>query len=181
MKRACAFFSRAIVMPGGKWRLAQTLRGHRDVVTCVATDGKGRVVSGGQDCVVRMWAGAGGSGLQGYLTSSVCVSAMSGHNNWVTCVAFAEGDKVVISGGEDATVMLWSADRGREGQPLRKFEGRDSCRGASLSTLLLTLEHACHFHGVVVHSEAQSSPRPCTDTSAAALARSCCSTTPLRD
>lgn len=119
------------MMPGGTWRLAQTLRGHRDMVTCVATDGEGRVVSGGHDCTVRIWAGTGGPGLQGYLASSVCVATMSGHNNWVTCVAFAEGDRIIVSGGEDSTVMLWRADRGREGQPLRKFEGGGTRRGKS--------------------------------------------------
>src|SRR6185436_19751247 len=70
--------------------------------TCVAlVPGRGLVVAGGSDRVVRLWDAASGRFLR----------EMEGHKDAVTSVA--AGASVIASASRDGSVRLWSLEDGR--------------------------------------------------------------------
>lgn len=62
-----------------------------------------RVVSGGNDKVVRVWDVS--TGLQVGAT-------VEGHSDWVRAVAHSPNNKQVASGSRDGTVRVWDAETG---------------------------------------------------------------------
>jgi eukaryotic-like serine/threonine-protein kinase len=77
-----------------------TLKGHTDIVRCVAfsPDGK-KIVSGGDDNRLKVWDAASG---QETLT-------LKGHTDRVWSVAFSPDGKKIVSGSEDKTLKVWDA------------------------------------------------------------------------
>jgi len=55
------------------------------------------LASGAYDNTVKLWSATTGRGLRN----------LTGHTNWVTCVAFSPDGKTIASGSYDGTVRLW--------------------------------------------------------------------------
>jgi hypothetical protein len=49
---------------------------------------------------------------------------LSGHERWVSSVAFSPDGKRIVSGSEDDTLKVWDASTGKELMTLRVGEGR---------------------------------------------------------
>ena len=102
------------------WTEPRVCLGHAGPVRCVSIFGNGtqtRVVSGGEDCSVRVWCVA---------TGTQTLGPPLVHRAAVSCVAAVGG--VIVSGGgqceddykrEDTTVRVWDADTGAERRVLR--------------------------------------------------------------
>jgi len=61
------------------------------------------VVSASNDCTLRLWE-----------LSSGALSALRGHENWVTDVVFSQDGRHVVSSSYDGTLRLWELASGRE-------------------------------------------------------------------
>ena len=81
-----------------------TLRGHKDVVWCVAfsPDGK-RLVSGSKDKTLMIWDMDAGQEPR----------LLAGHGEDVVSVAFSPDGNLIASASHDKTVRLWDAATGR--------------------------------------------------------------------
>lgn len=72
------------------------MKGHTSFVICLALD-HGRLVSGSDDCTVRVWNPAT------LAQRGVC----AGHTAPVKCVLSLAN--VIVSGADDATIRIWDA------------------------------------------------------------------------
>jgi WD40 repeat protein len=79
------------------------LKGHVGAVSSIAisADGK-RIVSGGEDRIVRIWD----------IEKCAEIQTLVGHKSQVLSVAFSPNGKRVASGGKDKTIMVWDATDG---------------------------------------------------------------------
>lgn len=94
----------------------RVLRGHTDCVRAIVPLADGCLVSAGNDAVIRCWN-----------TDGECVQELHGHGNYVYTMArlrarttdgsssSSKEDAVVVTGGEDSTLRMWST---LKGQPL---------------------------------------------------------------
>ena len=57
----------------------------------------GDVITGSQDCTVRVWS----------LTAEECQAVYHGHSNPVVCLLMSRDGGSAISGSEDKTVKVW--------------------------------------------------------------------------
>ena len=85
-----------------RWGCARVLEGHNDCCQCVAfsPDG-GRLVSGSDDGIVRLWNVRTGAPLH-IMTRRSCVAS----------IAYSPDGKLVASGSLDNTVRIWNAATG---------------------------------------------------------------------
>lgn len=79
-------------------KIVRVLKGHADVVSCVAysPDGK-HIATASHDKTIKLWDAATGQEVR----------TLTGHTNWVFTVAFSPDGKLLASGGYDRTVRLW--------------------------------------------------------------------------
>ena len=74
--------------------------GHHSSVESAAFSPDGqRIVSGGRDCIVKIWDVSSGEELQ----------MLTGHGDFVTSVAFSPDGQRIVSGSADKTVKIWDA------------------------------------------------------------------------
>ena len=77
---------------------------HRDV-NCVGFDPTGKkLVSGSDDCAVRIWD---------VTTGEPIGSPLAGHTDWVTQVEFIDAD-TVVSSSTDGTTRAWDVATGTQ-------------------------------------------------------------------
>ena len=78
-----------------------TLRGHMAAIRAldVLSEG-GLLVSGADDCSVRLWA----------LNDESCLGVLEGHSAPVKAVQFFSNGSMVASGSADGAVRLWGLD-----------------------------------------------------------------------
>ncbi|KAK6988521.1 WD40 repeat-like protein [Favolaschia claudopus] len=75
-----------------------------DVITTVAfSHDSSRVVSGSEDCMVRIWDSR---------TGAIVAGPFKGHSSWVSSVAFSHDSTRVVSGSGDCTVRIWDSQTG---------------------------------------------------------------------
>lgn len=77
----------------------KTLKGHTDVVTCIAPYKENMFFTGSNDCTVREWNGSTGE----------CVRVFKGHKHYVRCICTLPERRVplVVSGSRDKTIIAW--------------------------------------------------------------------------
>ena len=103
--------------------LVRTLEGHTDTVWAVAWSSDGRrVVSGSADKTIKIWSAE--TGASAAWKSVVCfaerarcatgevVRTLEGHTSIVYAVAWSSDGQRVVSGSEDKTIKIWSAETG---------------------------------------------------------------------
>ena len=107
---------RAIGTALANTRPHELFSGHEGWVTTVAFSPDGsRIVSGGADGTIRMWA---------VNTGATLGEILRGHEDSVRSVAFSPDGSRIVSGGDDGTLRLWDATTGAAlGEPLRGHEG----------------------------------------------------------
>uniref|UniRef100_A0A1B0ESQ1 Phospholipase a2-activating protein n=1 Tax=Lutzomyia longipalpis TaxID=7200 RepID=A0A1B0ESQ1_LUTLO len=86
------------------------LKGHTDCVRGLIGLGNGGLLSCGNDAVIKVWNDEG-----------ECVNDLFGHSNYIYSMALNKsvGEDVLVSGGEDSTIRMWSASEGALGEELR--------------------------------------------------------------
>ena len=82
----------------------KTLKGHREPVSCLLYDKKGRLISAGWDKEIRIWEGGKSKVLKG-------------HHSEITALEIS-GDRL-FSASEDGTVRIWDLARQKEVEVLK--------------------------------------------------------------
>lgn len=111
--RAIAFVGDQRIVSGGDsgelsiWDTAgdrkATLPLHQGRVWSLATDCQNALIaSAGDDHTIRLWDAETGQ----------CLTALSGHTNWVRAIAFSRGGRLLVSSGDDCTIKIWNTASG---------------------------------------------------------------------
>ncbi len=85
--------------------ILQVLEGHTGPVLCVSISADGRkVISGSDDCTLRVWD----------MESGRCLQVLTAHPNHVVCVSISADGRRAISGsqGEGGVLQLWDLEAG---------------------------------------------------------------------
>nr|CAD2195319.1 unnamed protein product [Meloidogyne enterolobii]CAD2201556.1 unnamed protein product [Meloidogyne enterolobii] len=78
------------------------LRGHDEhVITCLKLRGD-RLVTGSDDCTLRVW----------FVGTGECTQVLTGHTGGVWALQLSEDGKIAISGSTDRTVRVWNVETG---------------------------------------------------------------------
>lgn len=78
------------------------LRGHDEhVITCLKLRGE-RIITGSDDCTLRVWSVATGR----------CTQVLNGHVGGVWALQLSKDGKIAISGSTDRTVRVWNTETG---------------------------------------------------------------------
>ena len=139
---------------GATWRMVAELRGHASVVSGLALDGKGRLISASRDMTVRVWDlhdicsrirrvhdnPKCFSGDEADSVSLAVVEAhpanLNGHRSWVTGIA-ASGS-VAVSVSYDSTIKVWSLRAGDIGHHLRTISCDPELHSLRLERISIT-------------------------------------------
>ena len=92
------------------------MEGHKNWVHAVCDAGDGRVVSGSDDCTVRVWR----------LDDCACELVLKGHTGYVTAVCLLPGRRL-LSGSDDTTLRVWCLDDGSCERELTGHAGDVTC------------------------------------------------------
>lgn len=81
------------------------IAGHGSTILCCqfAPNDSGRMVTGAGDSTARIWD----------CNTQTPFKTLSGHSNWVLCVAYSPCGTMIATGSMDNTVRLWEADTGK--------------------------------------------------------------------
>ncbi|CAG7853144.1 COMPASS-like H3K4 histone methylase component WDR5B {ECO:0000303/PubMed:19567704} Short=AtWDR5B {ECO:0000303/PubMed:19567704} [Serendipita indica DSM 11827] len=92
--------------------LPNSLRGHKLRVRSVGFSPDGsRIVSGSDDCTIRLWD---------VDTGQAVGEPLQGHGDGVCAVEFSPDGSRIVSGSHDNTIRFWHVDTGQpDGEPLR--------------------------------------------------------------
>lgn len=115
-------------------RLVQTLRAHRDVVSCLALAkdyGSRWLVTGSRDCTIIVWDIAM---EKGSFVGATPIRTLHGHDNVVSCVCINPEINAIISGSEDGTVIIHNL---RDGEYIRTIINRAVAQLPPAPTLTL--------------------------------------------
>ncbi|KAF7637313.1 hypothetical protein Mgra_00003281 [Meloidogyne graminicola] len=78
------------------------LKGHDEhVITCLKLRGD-RLVTGSDDCTLRVW----------FVGTGECTQVLTGHTGGVWALQLSEDGKIAISGSTDRTVRVWNIETG---------------------------------------------------------------------
>lgn len=86
-------------------RSTAAIPGHGSTILCCqfAPNDSGRVCTGAGDSTARVWD----------CNTQTPLHTLSGHSNWVLCVAYSPCGTMIATGSMDNTVRLWSTDLGK--------------------------------------------------------------------
>lgn len=140
-----------------------TLKGHRSWVRCASFSPNERwIVSGSDDCTVRVWDAETGAQTR----------VLKGHLKTVTSVGFSPDERLVVSSSMDGSVRLWDADHDEASLVLKNHRGpvkkaiffRDGYKiissAADGTVRVEDLTHWRIFCAVCVPLSSQGLPRP---------------------
>lgn len=98
----------------------RVLKGHTDCVRALVSLADGALLSAGNDAVIRCWNADG-----------ECVKELHGHGNYIytmaqlhttaastSAAAVTDVNAVVVTGGEDSMLRMWSCAGGQLGEPI---------------------------------------------------------------
>uniref|UniRef100_A0A915PFY6 F-box domain-containing protein n=2 Tax=Meloidogyne TaxID=189290 RepID=A0A915PFY6_9BILA len=95
------------------------LRGHDEhVITCLKLRGD-RLVTGSDDCTLRVW----------FVGTGECTQVLTGHTGGVWALQLSEDGKIAISGSTDRTVRVWNVETG---VLMRCLNGHSSSRDCTI-------------------------------------------------
>jgi len=85
------------------------LKGHTDCVRGLLPLPDGRLLSAANDATIRLWS-----------ETWECAREFHGHSNYIYTISLvpALGPDVFVTGGEDSTIRLWSAEKGALGDAM---------------------------------------------------------------
>ena len=114
----------------GEWQLLHTLKEHLGTVNACAFSPDGAlIVSGGGDCILKLWD----------VTSGECIRTLEGHTKRVMACAFSPDGATIVSGSHDETLKLWRAATGECIRTLTGHNGFDiTCAFSPDGTLILS-------------------------------------------
>ena len=112
---AVANEERAIVIHDGRsGDVKATLRGHDDLVNCLAFSPDGKTLaSGSSDRTIKLWDA----------TTWEERATLKGHANWVYALAFSHDGATLASGGYDKMIRLWDVASGKEKNSIEAHRG----------------------------------------------------------
>ncbi|CAH2352021.1 ribosome assembly protein 4 [[Candida] railenensis] len=81
------------------------IAGHGSTILCCefAPNDSGRMCTGAGDSTARVWD----------CNTQTPLYTLSGHSNWVLCVAYSPCGSMIATGSMDNTIRLWDADSGK--------------------------------------------------------------------
>jgi WD40 repeat protein len=85
-------------------RLLNTLEGHSDDISSVATSSdNSKIVSGTYDNTIKVWD----------LNTGRLLNTLEGHTSPVSSVAISSDNSKIVSGSDDCTLTVWDLNTGR--------------------------------------------------------------------
>ncbi|KAG7192028.1 ribosome assembly [Scheffersomyces spartinae] len=97
---------RAVFKVNAITRSNAAISGHKSTILCCqfAPNDSGRMCTGAGDSTARVWD----------CNTQTPLYTLSGHSNWVLCVAYSPCGTMIATGSMDNTIRLWDADTGKQ-------------------------------------------------------------------